>query len=455
MEKSDKITPLQNYRRRFAWLNIGTILFGAIFLYMLISVIIYLTAKHTAYLEVVRGSISGNSRYTALALKNEQLIPADYSGYVTYYAREGARVSNNSVVCSIDENSSARTVINEELTARDLERIRDDAFGFSLNYSGSTFQSTYDLKEELSNILLDSAQQGSTPAKGLVNLSDAPSSGFVVYKKDEMETLEESEISDRHFNRSKYRQSNLRKQGEKIKRGESLYKLITGETWYLYVPLTDQMKIRLQDRESVRFRFLKDDTTFSAAFSIVENENGSYGKITLKNSLVRYTTDRYLEIELLMDSKKGLMSPSYAITERVFYRIPEEYVIPNPDNSNEITFLRESYRSNGEAVVSYISAPVYAKQDGGYLVDTDLFNEGDFIQMSGTTKKHKIVEENLFTIQGVYNINQGYAQFRQVTVIDSNEEFCIVEPFNVYGLAAHDYIVQNASEVTADEIINV
>jgi hypothetical protein len=173
----------------------------------------------------------------------------------------------------------------------------------------------------------------------------------------------------------------------------------------------------------------------------------------LKNSLVRYADDRYLEIELLMDSKKGLKIPSSAITERVFYRIPEEYVITNPDNSGEITFLRESYRTNGEAVVNYVTASVYAKVDGGCLVDTSLLNEGDYIQMANTSKKHKVTLSNLYTIQGVYNINQGYAQFRQVTVIDSNEEFCVVEPFSSYGLAAHDYIALNASEIQADEII--
>lgn len=57
------------------------------------------------------------------------------------------------------------------------------------------------------------------------------------------------------------------------------------------------------------------------------------------------------------------------------------------------------------------------------------------------------------TIQGVYNINKGYAVFREVTVIDENEEFCIVEPDNVYSLAAHDHIVLDASTVNDDDIV--
>ena len=53
----------------------------------------------------------------------------------------------------------------------------------------------------------------------------------------------------------------------------------------------------------------------------------------------------------------------------------------------------------------------------------------------------------------VYNINKGYAVFREVTIIDENEEFCIVESNNIYGLDAHDHIVLDASAVDTDDIV--
>ena len=454
-----KVTSIRTYHR-FAWLNIGTILFGAIFIYMVITLFSYLTAKHTASYEVTTGTISGNYRYTALALKNETVIPAPYSGYVTYYARDGARISADATVCAIDEQLSTSALVTEPssastdvLSASDRNELREELFAYSQNYSGSTFGEVYNLKANLQSILLNSRSVRASTAGGLVNLVNAPVSGFVVYSIDGMESLTEENITADSFSKNQYRPVNVRLTSDYVHSGDQLFKLITGETWYLYFPLSSDLKLRLQDRSTVRFRFLKDDTTFSASFAVVENDGGSYGRITLKNSLVRYADDRYLEIELLMDSKKGLKIPSSAITERVFYRIPEEYVITNPDHSGEITFLRETYRSNGEAVVNYVTASVYAKQDGGYLVDTALLKEGDYIQMPGTSKRHKVTQGNLVTIQGVYNINQGYAQFRQVTVIDSNEEFCVVEPYSSYGLAAHDFIALNASEVVADEII--
>ena len=452
----NKVTSIKSYNR-FSWLNIGTILFGAIFIYMVIAVFSYLTAKHIASYEVSYGSISGNYRYSALALKNETIVPASFNGYVTYYARDGIRVSADSTVCAINEHMTAEIVpsdASEELSAQDKSQLRSELFSFSSRFSPGSFQEVYNLKANLSSILLNSSPAYAQSVGGMVNLVKAPMSGLVVYTIDQMENLTEEEISPETFNKNKYQPTNVRIAANSVKTGEPLFKLLTGETWYLYFPLSADLKIKLQDRSSIRFRFLKDDTTFSASFAVVENPNGAFGRITLKNSLIRYAADRFLEIELLMDSKKGLKIPTSAITERIFYRIPEEYVIPNPDNSSEVTFLRESYRSNGEAVVNYVTASVYAQVDNGYLVDTSLFNEGDYIQMANTTKRHKVTQANLYTIQGVYNINQGFAQFRQVTVIDSNEEFCVVEPYNIFGLAAHDFIALNASEITEDEIIH-
>ena len=109
--------------RRHSWLNIGTILFGAIFLYMVIAMINYLTATHITSYEVVAGTISGNYHYTALAMKTEQILNADYSGYVQYYARNEARVGAGMTICSIDENTTPRSASDIVLTEDDYHTI--------------------------------------------------------------------------------------------------------------------------------------------------------------------------------------------------------------------------------------------------------------------------------------------------------------------------------------------
>ena len=317
MADQKKVTPLPRYSR-FSWLNIGTLFFGLIFIYMVIYVATYMSSGKVATYEVTEGAISGNYRYTALALKTETVIPADYSGYVTYYARNGARVYSDSTVCSIHEQQSSpeneRTL--EELSDREKKTLKDMSSSFSLGFSDSAYQTVYNYKADLTSLLLQTAAVDDVRPGGLVNYVKAPTSGFAVFAIDGMEDLTEDELNASLFQTNEYRVDNLRLKTERFNSSDPLFKLITGETWNLYFPLTDSLRTKLQERTSIRFRFLRENTTFLAAFSIVTASDGSsYGKITLKNSLVRFVTDRYVEIELLMDSRKGLKIPASSITD--------------------------------------------------------------------------------------------------------------------------------------------
>ena len=54
---------------------------------------------------------------------------------------------------------------------------------------------------------------------------------------------------------------------------------------------------------------------------------------------------------------------------------------------------------------------------------------------------------------GVYNINKGYADFRQISILYQNEEYAIIKPNNAYGLSEYDYIALDASELTDDSFV--
>ena len=83
-KKNNKVTRY----RRYPYLNIGTLLFGIVFVYMVACIIFYLTETHIKTYEVVRGNLSGNFRYQALSLRTEEVVRASQSGSIRYYARE-------------------------------------------------------------------------------------------------------------------------------------------------------------------------------------------------------------------------------------------------------------------------------------------------------------------------------------------------------------------------------
>ena len=437
-------------------MNVGTLIFGLILVYIIITLILYLTQKHIAGYEVVEGTISGNYRYDAIALKEEEIINSDVSGNISYFAREGTKANADMVICSVGasplSDSSGSSIVTE-LSEEDLQHAKNEMISFVVNFGENMFSEVYGFKSDMQGVILQSSIN--EDAGDYVSSSfAAPSPGFVVYSTDGMESLTAQELTRESFNVGTYQSENLRLKSS-VNAGDPIYKLITNDTWELCFPIDDSLRRDLEDVSTIRVRFLKDNTVFSAPIEMVEGKDGVYGKITLKSSLVRYVADRYLEIELILNRAKGLKIPVSSITEKTFLEIPEEYVTVNEDTPNEVFLIRETFLADGSSTTSNVTASVYShdRESGCYLINPGLLEAGDFVIMPGSTRKFQVTEDTEKTIQGVYNINKGYAVFRQVNIIDENEEFCIADPGNIYSLSAHDRIVLDASKVKEDDII--
>lgn len=442
---------IQKIQSKFV-VNVGTITFGIVFFYILIYLVMYLTSdKITAY-EVTAGSLSGNYRYTALALKSETLVTCNEGGPIHYYARDGSKVGVGGGIYSIgtmDLASSSSGEALAELTNESYANLRAIAATFSENYQSVSYQNVYDFKadaqtamiELLSQRVIDSTEQGISAG---LNLIPSERDGIVVYYVDGMEDLVPEQVTMDDFNQKNYSRQNLRLQ-DSVSAGDVVYKLITSEDWSLMIPIDKKTAMELADQSVVRFRFMKDGAAFNAGFSIIQNGADYFGKLDIGNSLIRYASDRYVEIELLINRQTGLKIPNSAIVQKMFYRIPKEYVTVNEQTENEIILRKESFDTDGSAVMRVIAATVYDKTDTDYFVDTALFEEGDYVLMKDSSKRYQLSDSKSLT--GVYNINKGYPVFREITIIDENEEYCIVENNSLYGLAQYDQIALNASAV--------
>ena len=207
-------------------LNIGTITFGIVFVYLLIYLIMYLTNDQIIAYEVTAGSLSGNYRYTAIALKSEQLVTCSEAGPIHYYVREGSKVGMGSGVYSIGTMDLAAATTGEDLTELDdssYSSLRSIASNFAGNYSSISYSDVYNFKadaqtamiELLSRKVLDSTEQGISAG---LNLIPSEKDGIVVYSTDGMEDLTVDDITLDMFSRKNYTRENLR-MNETVKAG--------------------------------------------------------------------------------------------------------------------------------------------------------------------------------------------------------------------------------------------
>lgn len=480
-QKPGKLTGILAGIRNVFGLNIGTMVFGVLFIYMIFSAVLFLTSEHIESYQVISGPLSRNETYTGLAIREEKVYQAESNGYVNYYAREGNKINANGAVYGI--SSSQIPESDAQLSQEDLAKIRSDMLSFSKGFDSSKFNNTYSFKYQLEGSILqyagvteeaaadvssgeDSSLVSFTSATlGNQTICKASSDGIVLYCKDGYEGKTIDTITTEDFNQNSYHETDLKTKNS-VKAGDDIYTLITDERWSLLIPLSEKQAAKLADRTSIRVKFLKDDMTQSGDFSIIEIDGAKYGKIGFNRGLIRYATDRFLEIELVTNTVTGLKIPLSSIVTKEFYTIPSEYSTLDED-SQEVGFMLEGRDENGEKTTIFKNVTIYAKvketnnpsSDGNssdeegfiYYVDKGIFKEGDAIVSQ--SNKGKYIVGDVGILEGVYCINKGYAVFRRIEILDQNEEYAIVSKNTSYGLSRYDHIVRNADAVDEEEIL--
>ena len=70
--------------------------------------------------------------------------------------------------------------------------------------------------------------------------------------------------------------------------------------------------------------------------------------LTFTNSMVTFCTDRFIDVELILEDEAGLKIPNSSIVEKEFFIVPKDYVTKG-GNSNNFGVMRETYTEDGTA----------------------------------------------------------------------------------------------------------
>ena len=77
---------------------------------------------------------------------------------------------------------------------------------------------------------------------------------------------------------------------------------------------------------------------------------------------------------------------------------------------------------------------------------------GDTIQMPDSSEQYSL--KDTAKRKGFYNMDKGYAIFRQIEVISDNEEYSVVQSGTKFGISLYDHIALNGSEVQEGDFLN-
>lgn len=445
-------------------LNLGIFLFAIVFIYLLITVIMYFTGDKISVYEVREGSIVNDNSYTGLVLRQETAVNAEEAGYISYYQNENSKVKNGTYIYALspqkldtdsqasDDDAESTGSLNPEIQAGIIYQLQN----FNENYDSDDFSAVYTLKNEINTSLQDAFSSTRTEQLSTVIAESglevasyaAPQDGIVAFTVDGYESLTKDTFTAENFDRTKYENTVLEDQME-ISAGSPVYRLITSEDWSVIVPLDRETAEQLEADEvtSVKVRIDKDSETLWADFSIITRDGDFYGCLDFDNSMIRYAEERYLNIELILEDESGLKIPKSSVIEEKFYVIPEEYITTGGNSSSDGVMVQDE---NGNAVFQQVD--IYDSSDEGEVyISRDDITEGTALIKPESSETYTVGKTK--TLQGVYNINKGYAVFKKVDILCENDEYYIVQEGDSYGLYNYDHIVQDGSSVNSEEVV--
>ena len=447
--KSPHIIP---YRRPFR-LNVGLIMFLIIFLYVFISLLSYLTSHRTEVYEVRTGALSNNMIYQGIALRRESVVNSDYTGTVNYYNKEGERIPVGELAFSVNETGKITDLVDTEedsfFTEEDVARFRNEAISFSRTFSPAAFSAVYDFKSGA----VSSAQKISN-RKILGGISDLDSAsihpcyskeaGEILYYVDNCEGVTFENLTADDFNTSAYKKNQLRN-GAKITAGDPACKIITDVNWSVAVHVASEEEADFLVKQGyIQVRFLENQMISWASVSSKSDDDGNYFvNLRFTNSMSEFCSDRFLDIELLSGQQTGLKVPNSSITKGNFFLVPKEFVFEGTNGQKGV--LLEVYTEKNEKSVQFVPAVPYSENEDCYYLDDSVLRAGEILDRPNSSDQFTLGEQA--ELIGVYYINKGYPDFRQITINYQNEEYAIVEPNSTYGLQEYDYIVLYANSI--------
>ena len=441
--------------------NAATIVIAAVLLYVVISVITSLGKKSVTIYQVSKGDISNDITLEGLAIRNEVVVNTTNSGYICYYITDGEKVKKDSTVCTIDQTGElSNSVKNTDdsqamLSQSDYTSIRNLLSSYKSTYSDVTFYNAYSFETNANNKIFElmneiMMQQAGAVKSGVATVN-APDSGLVTYYIDGYENYEISDaIKASDFDKAGYDKKAM-KSGDMAEAGAAVVKIIPSEEWNIVAPITDDQLADIEGNTYVTFRINNSNFKITMPYTIIQGADGKYINIAIDKYMSNYLSQRFVSVEIVQSDDSGLKIPESAIVEKNVYKIPLSYLSAGSNQTMENRINIQRKDEKGNETIQQMIPRIYKTDEKYAYIDPDGIEDSDVLLdiSSNETIAASLLEYE--TLTGIYFANQGIAEFRQVSIIKTIDEFVLIDGGD--ELKAYDHIVLNASEVSENQVI--
>lgn len=375
--------------------SVGKLLVLLMAAYFIFTTYSLATRTNVNYYEVEEGSLVREHMYTGLVIREEEIINSEASGYIYYYVADGRKAAAGQPVYSIDEtgdlaaylkNNASDTADSSSPRVKDM---RSELLNDSRAFSQASFNSLYDINNsitakaaEYSSLSIFSSMSDELKASG-INFEEfyAGINGTVCCYTDGYESVDVNELSQDLFDSSDYSRSTI-KAGDLIEAGSPAYKIITSENWSIAFTLSRDDEAAFSESSSLKVNFPDKGFSTTVPFKIVYGTDGeSYGVLSMSSYLVQFTSDRFIDFEIVTNDVSGLKIPDSAITTKDFYVIPIVYL--DSDEAGNKGFNKVSVGEQGN-VSEFVITDIYSTDEEYCYIectDSSFLQPGDFVAL--------------------------------------------------------------------------
>ncbi len=430
------------------------LIFVVVFIYLVIQVAVMVFSPSLKSYEVQATNLKDYSSYTGLVFREEQLITANQAGYVQQFYPENSRVSNGTTVSVVSQTpvQQAQVASAQPITINKLTRAQllQHIHNFADHYTASNFQDTYTLYDSLYSTLyqgqellraqeLEALYASQDTNNGVYKANVA---GIINYTVDGFEGITLDAFQEEMMQFSNLN-NKIMSSGAQVEANQPLYKLITSETWSVVIKLTPEDLSKLQDKNQVAVQFIKDNEVMNAGITLLEGDKATYAILEFQAGMVRYASQRILDVKIIHTSVEGLEIPKSAVTKAEFYAVPIEYFADKESDSPNKLLIK------GKSNVAQQQFQSVKKDSEFIYFSKDVLSKGTVLIKPESDET--LTLKKTVTLPIVYNINRGYANLRCITIVgESTDTYVIADGETVSNF---DQIALYGNKVTQQQLL--
>ncbi len=448
-KKTKDITIKHNFILYF--FKISFIFFVIILVYIITNFIKIFNSDTVKIYEVNAGEIVNVDRHKGFIYRDEDVTKCVNSGYINFFVTNADRVNRGALIYTINDTLS--DVQLYDLNDNDRKSIKENINLYTNSITNYDFSNIYIAKNNLNSVIneisvikqlenvnfeseIDAKEKNYSRCAGLV--------AFVVdgYEEEKIENFNDELI--KKFTNIKY----LNNMNE-VNGGDKVYKIIKNPEFVIVFDSSydyDNYK-----NNFVRIKFVNENINTNGRIeSFIGNDNKKHFKLKVSEYPERFIDKRVVEFEIENKMISGYKIPIKSITSKNCYIIPKN-IVEKDTETNENIIYKVGINGQKEKITCNIS-----KEDNDYCYISidDTLSKLKFGDVLSNRYNDNYSLSEVVKLDGVYNMNKGYAVFKNVDVIDRTNEYAIIKKQTINGISLYDHIALDANDIGEGDLIS-